>query len=102
MGKGNPVKVHAWKGGTDGWVCDYSLERLPWSFTLESITLGPRLTVWVGSEDIDAIVIGAPFLQQLIPGSKLKVVQGGNHGFKSDPKHLAAILNELREQWPSP
>lgn len=94
-----PAKVHAWKGGTDGWVCDFALERLPWSFEVESIALGPRLTVWVGGEDIPAIAIGSPFLQQLVPGSHLRVVEGGGHGFKSHPKHLGAILSELKAQW---
>eukprot|EP00928_Gymnodinium_smaydae_P026087 TRINITY_DN20587_c0_g1_i1.p1 TRINITY_DN20587_c0_g1~~TRINITY_DN20587_c0_g1_i1.p1 ORF type:complete len:371 (+),score=29.21 TRINITY_DN20587_c0_g1_i1:51-1115(+) len=96
--KGSPAKVHAWKQGTDGWVCDFTLERIPYSFQLESITLGPRMTIWVGGEDIDAIAIGAPFLQQLIPGSQLRVVPGGDHGFKSQPEHLKAILDELKLQ----
>jgi len=97
----NPVKAHAWKSGVDGWICDFSLERLPWSFVLEDIPLGPRLSIWVGGEDIEAIIIGAPFLQQLVSGAQLRVVPGGDHGFKSRPEHLAAILNELRAQWES-
>merc|ERR1719188_2467157 len=93
---GAPAKAHAWKRGIDGWLCDWMLERLPYSFALEAITLGPRLSVWYGSEDFGAIKVGAPFIQQLVPGSQLRVVQGGNHGFKSEPEHLAAILNELK------
>lgn len=93
--KGVPAKAHAWKSGVDGWLCDYTLERIPWSFAVERIALGPRLSIWVGSDDFECIKVGAPFLQQLIPGSQLRVVEGGDHGFKSDPKHLAAILREL-------
>lgn len=96
LAKGDPKKAHAWKVGTDGFICDYMLERLPWSFALESIALGPRLSIWVGGDDIPAIKIGAPFLNQLVTGSQLRVVPGGNHGFKSKPEHLAAILNELK------
>jgi len=96
LAKGNPVKAHAWKGGVDGWLCDYILERIPWSFRPEAIALGPRLTVWVGGEDIEAIKIGAPFLCHLITGSKMRVVEGGDHGFKSKPEHLTAILSELK------
>mmetsp|Transcript_177602 Transcript_177602/g.569562 ORF Transcript_177602/g.569562 Transcript_177602/m.569562 type:complete len:349 (-) Transcript_177602:81-1127(-) len=97
--KGAPAKAHAWKGGVDGWLLDFMLERLPWSFRLESITLGPRLSIWVGSEDVEAIKIGTPFMQSLVSGSQVRVVQGGNHGFKSDQKHLAAILTELSQHW---
>lgn len=81
--KGLPAKVHAWKSGTDGWVCDFTLERIPWSFTVESIALGPKLTVWAGSDDIPAISVGATFLTQLVPGAQLRIVEGGDHGFKS-------------------
>eukprot|EP00929_Paragymnodinium_shiwhaense_P105623 TRINITY_DN70679_c0_g1_i1.p1 TRINITY_DN70679_c0_g1~~TRINITY_DN70679_c0_g1_i1.p1 ORF type:complete len:342 (+),score=57.35 TRINITY_DN70679_c0_g1_i1:74-1099(+) len=101
MAAGNPTKLHAWKSGTDGWVCDFTLERIPWSFTVESIALGPRLTVWVGSEDIPAISVGAPFLQQLVPGAQLRVVEGGDHGFKSKPEHLAEILSSLKAAFDS-
>lgn len=97
--KGLADKVYAWKQGTDGWVCDWSLERLPWSFQVEDIALGPRLTIWYGSKDIDSIAVGAPFLQRLLPGSNLRVVEGGDHGFKRFPQHLAAILEELKEQF---
>jgi len=93
---GLPAKAHAWKQGTDGWICDWSLERLPYSFTMETIALGPRLTIWYGGEDVGVIKLGAPFLQSLVQGSQLREVAGGNHGFKSDPKHLAAILSELK------
>jgi len=97
--KGIPAKVHAWKGGVNGWICDWSLERLPWSFQVESIAQGPRLSIWVGSEDYESIKIGADFLQQLIPGSIVHVVQGGDHGFKSNPVHLAKILQELKSHF---
>lgn len=96
---GVPAKVHAWKAGTDGWICDWALERLPWSFTVESIALGPRLTIWVGSEDIESIKHAAPFLHSLVPGSQLRVVQGGDHGLKRHPENLAAILGELRQHF---
>lgn len=97
--KGIPAKVHAWKGGVNGWICDWALERLPWSFAVESITLGPRLSIWVGSEDYEAIKIGADFLQQLVPGSTFRIVQGGDHGFKSNPVHLAEILREVTSHY---
>lgn len=96
LSKGLPAKAHAWRRGVDGWLCDYLLERVPWSFSLEKIALGPRLSIWYGSEDFEAIKIGGVFMNQLLQGSQLRVVQGGNHGFKSDPKHLATILNELK------
>eukprot|EP00419_Tripos_fusus_P002412 CAMPEP_0172670866 /NCGR_PEP_ID=MMETSP1074-20121228/10556_1 /TAXON_ID=2916 /ORGANISM="Ceratium fusus, Strain PA161109" /LENGTH=353 /DNA_ID=CAMNT_0013487829 /DNA_START=22 /DNA_END=1083 /DNA_ORIENTATION=+ len=96
LGSKNPVKVHAWKGGIDGWVCDFTLERVPWSFSLESITLGPRASIWVGGEDYEPIVLGAPFLQRLVSGSELHVVPGGGHNFCCEqPEHLAAILREM-------
>jgi len=91
----NPSKVHAWKEGTDGWVCDFTLERLPWSFALESITLGPRASIWVGGEDFEPIILGASFLQQLVAGSEVHIVPGGDHGFVKKRQHLAAILREL-------
>lgn len=94
-----PAKVHAWKSGVDGWLCDWALERLPWSFALENIVLGPRTTVWVGGEDIEAIKLGAPFIQMLVQGSQLRVVPGGDHGFCRKPEHFAAILNELKLHW---
>lgn len=75
------------------------LERLPWSFRLEDITLGERLTFWVGEKDIESMVVGSPWMQTLVPGSKLQWVQGGDHGFKSEPQHLSAILVELRDQF---
>ena len=78
---------------------DYMLERLPYSFRLEAITLGGRLSVWAGGEDYASIKAGAPFIQSLVPGSKLVVVPGGSHGFKSEPHHLGSILRELREQY---
>ena len=34
----------------------------------------------------------------LIPGALLRVVPGGNHGFKGEPQHLTAILEELKAQ----
>ena len=64
----------------------------------ESIGLGERLTFWYGSADYDAMIVGSPWMQSLVPGSQLKVVQGGRHSFKSDPEHLTAILIELRDQ----
>lgn len=99
LAKGDAVKAHAWKSGVDGWVCDWMLERLPWSFSIESITLGPHLTIWAGSVDFEPILIGAIFLQKLVPGSQLRIVPGGNHGFKSKPEHLAAILGELKSEF---
>ena len=34
-------------------------------------------------------------MQSLTPGSAMRVVPGGDHGFKSAPQHLKAILEEL-------
>jgi hypothetical protein len=95
---GPEIKRYAWKQGTLGWVYDFMLERIAWSFMVENIKLGAALTFWVGGEDLPAIKVGAPFLQSLVPGSQLRVVPGGTHAFKSEPQHLAAILDELRMQ----
>lgn len=94
-----PDKAHAWKGGTIGYQVDFSLERLPYSFKLEDIRLRERLTVWVGENDIEAIKVGSPFIQSLIEGAQLRVVAGGDHGFKSKPEHLKRILIELKKQY---
>lgn len=99
LATGATAKLHAWKGGVIGFVTDFMLERLPWSFRLEDITLGERLTFWVGEKDIESMVVGSPWMQTLVPGSKLQWVQGGDHGFKSEPQHLSAILVELRDQF---
>eukprot|EP00438_Fugacium_kawagutii_P003138 Skav207113 [mRNA] locus=scaffold156:217020:217880:- [translate_table: standard] len=92
-------KKYAWQQGPEGFVTDYALERLPWSFALEDIPHRERLTIWFGEKDFPAILLGAPFLQSLIPGSKLKMVPNGNHSFKSIPEHLSAILQELKVHW---
>ncbi|KAL1521956.1 hypothetical protein AB1Y20_021602 [Prymnesium parvum] len=96
--KGPAAKRHAWKQGEQGFVTDFTLERLPYSFKIESITLQERLTFWYGSEDFPAMVYGNPWMQSLVRGSKLRRVKGGDHSFKSDPAHLSAILIELRDQ----
>eukprot|EP00405_Crypthecodinium_cohnii_P009879 CAMPEP_0206427216 /NCGR_PEP_ID=MMETSP0324_2-20121206/4893_1 /ASSEMBLY_ACC=CAM_ASM_000836 /TAXON_ID=2866 /ORGANISM="Crypthecodinium cohnii, Strain Seligo" /LENGTH=349 /DNA_ID=CAMNT_0053892423 /DNA_START=85 /DNA_END=1134 /DNA_ORIENTATION=- len=96
---GGPIKAHAWRSGVDGWLCDFTLERIPWSFCLEDIKLGPKMTVWVGGEDLEAIKIGSPFLHKCIAGSKFVVVPGGDHGFKRDPVNLANILNEMKSHF---
>ncbi|CAE8735802.1 unnamed protein product [Polarella glacialis] len=101
MASGDARKCYAWKQGVLGWLCDFTLERIPWSFALEDIALGPRLTFWAGEEDFEAISLGACFMQTLVPGSKLHVVAGGNHGFKSEPVHLASIFKELQVHWQS-
>jgi len=95
---GNATKVHAWKQGELGFVADFTLERLPWSFKIEDINLGPRCTFWYGSADYDSMKFGSPWMQSLVPGSQLRAVAGGDHGFKSDPDHLRSILQELRDQ----
>jgi hypothetical protein len=95
---GNATKMHAWKPGVLGFVMDFMLERLPWSFKIEDITLGERLTFWYGTDDYPPMVLGSPWMQTLVPGSRVRVVEGGNHGFKSDPAHLRSILIELRDQ----
>lgn len=92
-------KRYAWQQGVGGWVCDFALERLPWSFSLEEISLGERLSFWVGEKDVPAIIAGTPFMHTLVPGSKMNVVPGGDHGFKRHPEHLSAILQELRKHW---
>jgi len=43
-------KRHALKRGELGFVTDFALERLPWSFRLEAITLGPRLCFYFGEK----------------------------------------------------
>jgi len=98
LASGVPAKVHAWKGGAIGFVFDFNLERLPWSFKLEDISLGRKLTFWVGEKDYDSMKIGAPWMQSMVPGSIVEVVPGGDHGFKSKPEHLKAILERLRDQ----
>jgi len=101
---GNKSPQHAWKQGPLGYVCDYVLERIDWPFTVESVALGPRLTIWYGSRDYDAILRGGKFLYTLIPGSQLREQQRG-HGFKKDLNgncdfgHLAEIFGELKIQW---
>lgn len=95
---------HAWKQGPLGFVADYVLERMEWPFALEEIALGPRLTIWYGSKDIECIVLSGKFLHELIPGSKLRE-QARAHGFKKDldgnvqTAHLAEIFTELELQW---
>lgn len=91
----NPKKEHAWKQGELGFVTDFTLERIPWSFRVEDITPGSSITFWVGTDDNPAMIHGAPFMHSLVPGSRLRIVSGGTHGFKSDPFHLANILSEL-------
>eukprot|EP00434_Breviolum_minutum_P029032 symbB.v1.2.025680.t1/scaffold2496.1/size77716/6 len=92
-------RKYAWQQGPLGFVTDFTLERLPWSFALEDIVLKDRLTIWYGEKDFPAILLGAPFLQSLIPGSKLRMVPDGDHGFKRYPEHLSAILQELKTQF---
>lgn len=99
LASGDPKRAYAWKQGVLGWVADFTLERIPWSFLIEDIALGPRLTFWAGSEDFEAIKLGAPFMQILVGGSVLRIVEGGNHGFKSQDEHLASIMNELKDHW---
>lgn len=42
--------------------------------------------------------LGTPWMRTLVPGAPKLVEVAGNHGFKSEPQHLAAILSELRDQ----
>ena len=44
------------------------------------------------------MVLGSPWMATLVPGSQCRAVQDGKHSFKADPKHLSAILVELRDQ----
>jgi hypothetical protein len=97
-GAGGDDKKWPWKQGVLGFVTDFTLERIPWSFRVEDIALGERLTIWYGTKDYDAMTVGSPWMQSLVPGSQLRVVPDGTHGFKSDPKHMSAILTELRDQ----
>jgi pimeloyl-ACP methyl ester carboxylesterase len=92
------AKQWAWRPGVLGFVTDFTLERIPWSFKLEDVQLGERLTFWYGSKDYDPMIMGSPWMASLVPGSQLRVVEGGKHSFKSDPVHLSAILVELRDQ----
>ena len=98
LASGPDDKVWAWQQGVLGWVTDFTLERLPWSFKIEDIALGSNCTFWCGSEDYPPILLGAPWMQTLVPGSGLHIVPGGNHGFKSQPEHMGAILSQLRDQ----
>lgn len=101
---GHPSGQHAWKQGPMGYVCDYVLERIAWPFAVESIALGPRLSIWFGSQDVDAILRGSKLLYALIPGCQLRE-QARGHGFKRDLDggccfgHLAEIFEELVAQW---
>jgi len=97
--KGDEHKSYAWRQGIHGFVCDFTLERTPWSFRLEDIQLGRALTFWYGSKDFPPMIVGAPFMQGLVPGSLLREVPDGTHGFKSNVEHLRAILEELRVHW---
>ena len=96
--EGGEGKKWAWKQGVVGFVTDFMLERLPWSFRIEDIALGDRLSIWYGTRDYEPMIVGAPWMQSLVPGSQLRVVQDGKHSFKSDPVHMSAILTELRDQ----
>lgn len=96
---GDASKRHAWKPGVLGFVTDFALERLPYSFKFEDITLGSRVTFWYGTEDYPPMIVGSPFMQSLVPGSQLRPVQGATHRtVKAEPTNLRAILLELRDQ----
>ena len=97
LAKGRADKAHAWKQGALGFVVDFSLERLPWSFRIEDVTLGERMHFWYGSEDYDAMRLGTPWMASLVDGARVIKVEGGNHGFKSEPVHLSNILSALRD-----
>ena len=99
MAKEATDKKYTWQQGPLGFVTDFALERLPWSFSLEDITHRDRLSIWVGEKDFSSILLGAPFLQSLIPGSKLQIVPNGDHEYKRYPEHLSAILQELKLHW---
>ena len=68
----------------------------PWSFRLEEIGLGARCSIWYGTDDFEPIKLGAPWMAALVRGARLVEVDG-HHGFKSEPRHLAAILSTLRD-----
>jgi len=97
-------RSHPWRQGVLGWCCDYALERIAWPFQCESLTLGPRLTIWVGSDDVPVIKMGAPFLRDIIPGAQIRWQQR-KHGLKKDLAgqitfaHLEEIFGELQAQW---
>ena len=50
------AKKWAWRPGVLGFVTDFTLERIPWSFKLEDVKLGERLTFWYGSKDYDSMI----------------------------------------------
>lgn len=87
-----------WKQGVIGFVTDFTLERIPWSFRIEDVKLGERLSIWYGTKDYDAMILGAPWMQSLVPGSQVRAVPDGKHSFKSEPEHMQAILTTLRDQ----
>eukprot|EP00930_Biecheleria_cincta_P008014 TRINITY_DN109342_c0_g1_i1.p1 TRINITY_DN109342_c0_g1~~TRINITY_DN109342_c0_g1_i1.p1 ORF type:complete len:368 (+),score=51.42 TRINITY_DN109342_c0_g1_i1:68-1105(+) len=96
--------AHPWKQGPMGFVCDYVLERIEWPFAVEDIGLGSRLTIWVGSDDVDCIIKSGKFLRDMIPESKLRE-QPRRHGFKKNLnnelefKFLGEVFQELETQW---
>lgn len=95
---------HPWKQGCLGWVCDYTLERIEYPFSLETISQGERLTIWVGTEDVPCISLGAKFLHQLIPGALVREQPRG-HGLKKDLhgkveyRFLEEIFSELKARF---
>ena len=97
VGQGRPDLDHVWKQGVLGFVTDFTLERVPWSFRVEDISLGNRLTFWYGGDDYPPMILGSPWMQTLVPGSQLRVVPNGKHSFKKEARHLKAILLELRD-----
>lgn len=101
---GKQSERHVWKPGCLGWVCDYTLERIEYPFSVEKIALGSRLTIWVGTKDVDCIVASAKFLQELIPGATYRE-QPREHGLKRDLtgkcefNFLGEIFMELCQQF---
>lgn len=86
--------------GVDGILHDWMIERAPYSFAPQSISLGSRLSIWVGSDDeFQGIPFNGTFLQTLVTGSQLHIVEGGGHDLVSEPKHFGAILQGLVASW---
>ena len=43
--------------------------------------------------------VGVPWMHRVLPEADLIVVPGGDHRFKSDPRHLSRILGDLVGKW---
>jgi len=96
--KGVAGKGVTWSG-VYGFMNDFTLERMPWPFKVENITLGDKLTIWVGEKDVPCILEGAPFIHALIKRSNLMILPDEDHFYITKPHFYAAILEKLVDEW---